>query len=175
MKTNYHNAERRRTRQAGAQRSRVAHDVEPLAAPDTHGDTLDVSLTHSFGTYHPSAEQIFDRLWANYHRVSRPKSEQLEGLALEVTVTAQQARAGGRANILVPARARCPECRGQGTQGLQSCWHCGGLGTITGEYPVTLSFPPNMPDKHVVLVPLERLGVRNLYLSVRFRVSDGAA
>ena len=41
----------------------------------------DISF-NEFETYHPSFDELFDRLWSNFLGVSRPKSETLESLTL---------------------------------------------------------------------------------------------
>jgi hypothetical protein len=43
---------------------------------------------------------------------------------------------------------------------------------MVGEHPVYISFPPGLSSDHTVLVSLERFGIRNLYLSVVFRVTS---
>ena len=48
----------------------------------------------------------------------------------------------------------------------------GAAGVMTGEYPVMVSYPPGILDSHIVQLSLERFGIKNLYLNVRFRISD---
>jgi hypothetical protein len=35
--------------------------------------------------------------------------------------------------------------------------------------PVSVAFPPGLVKDHAVMIPLERFGIRNLYLTVLFR------
>jgi DnaJ-class molecular chaperone len=147
--------------------------VEPLDHPSTATDLGDVSLTRSFRTVSPSFDELFDRLWRNFSGLGVTKAERPRALVAEIVLSPDEARHGGHARIRVPAYARCPTCGGRGAVGPYECWRCAGEGGIAGELPVTLSFPPGMRSEHDVLVPLERFGIRNLHLTVRFRVSAG--
>src|SRR6266566_4721601 len=84
--------------------------AEPLRQAQRAGAFPQVSLAQSFDSYHPSFEELFDRLWGNFEGFTRPKAERLESLTVEVMLTAQDARHGGRAGVRIPARATCPAC-----------------------------------------------------------------
>jgi hypothetical protein len=56
--------------------------------------------------------------------------------------------------------------------GPYECARCAGEGAITGEVPVSIAFPSGLNEDHAVMIPLERYGIRNLYLTVVFRPSD---
>jgi len=143
--------------------------VEPLS-PDEAGLPLeDVSLSESFYTFHPSREELFERLWSNFSRVERPKGERVEGVNVEVPLTAEQARRGGSVRVMVPAQVPCSACNGRGGIGLFECWRCTGNGVITGEFPVTVDYPAGTLG-HTVSVPLSHYGIRNMYMTVHFRV-----
>ena len=47
-----------------------------------------------------------------------------------------------------------------------------GGGVVEGEYPVTCTFPPGVPNNYAVELPLDRLGIRNFYLTVIFKVNE---
>ena len=135
-------------------------------------DLGDVSVMRSFETHRPSIDALFDRLWDNFRDVTRRKSEQAEGLHIEVPITREQALRGGRARVLVPAQATCPTCRGSGGVGPLQCMRCAGEGAIGGDYPVRVDFPGGIARDRAVSIPLDRYGIHNLYLTVHFRVTD---
>ena len=145
--------------------------ADPPVSPDSPVTLPAISVIRSFRTFTPSFEEIFDRLWSNFTEVSRPKGEQLESLTVDIPVTPDQALRGGVAHVLVPARAVCPHCRGRGYVDVFECWHCTGHGSITGEHPIWVSFPAGISQGHTVVLRLDRLGIRNLYLTVRFRAA----
>lgn len=145
---------------------------EPLIPEEKPADLGELSLRGSFGTFSPSFEELFDRLWRNFSLV-RPKVERLRSLNVEIRLSPQEAMAGGRVRLLVPARLRCPDCGGRGGIGFFSCWRCDGEGVIHGEYPVTLTFPPGIVNYYVVEIPLDQFGIENFYLRAIFRVSGG--
>jgi DnaJ-class molecular chaperone len=149
----------------------TSSDPEPLIPGPTPGRLDNISLTRSFQTFTPSFDDIFDRLWSNFRATTRPKGEGMRNLSIEVPVTPEQARQGGQVRILVPSRAYCPTCQGQGALGYYECPRCAGEGSIVGEYPVNIAFPPGLSRNHTVLVSLERFGIQNIYLSVIFRVT----
>jgi len=148
--------------------------VEPLKSTGGHPQGRDVSLLHSFRTCQPSFDEVFDRLWKNFSSITHPKSATLQNLNAELLLTLEQAHWGGQVRIFVPAQAICPTCSGRGDVGYYSCWRCGGSGSISGEYPVTVAFPPGINDGHQVAIPLDRFGIHNLYLTLLFRVSGRA-
>jgi molecular chaperone DnaJ len=142
---------------------------EPLIPESSPADFGDISLARSFRTVRPSFDEVFDWLWQNFSNLAPPKSGRMENLTLEVPLSPEQASHGGTARVLVPARAACPVCGGYGSVGYYLCNHCAGEGAITGEIPVAISFPPGIVGDHAVKVPLDRFGIKNLYLTVLFR------
>lgn len=147
--------------------------VEPLI-PDRERpvDLGTASLARSFHSYRPSVDELFDRIFSNFRQVSRPKSDRLENLNVVITLTPEQAFRGGQVRVALPAQLTCPSCSGQGWVGVYECWRCNGEGRFSGEYPVMVSYPSGIPDNHVVQMPLDAYGIRNLYLSVHFRISE---
>ena len=73
---------------------------------------------------------------------------------------------------MVPARLVCPACHGQGGIGPYQCPHCQGHGGVTGEYPVGVSYPAGLQQDYIIRLPLDRLGIENFYLTVRFRPTE---
>lgn len=157
----------------GRPQKRRAHEVAQRAEPlKTQTPARQIRLRGSFETFHPSFEELFERFWGNFDLMTRPKAEHLESLTLEVPVSPEEARLGGNARIMIPARAECPTCFGHGAVGYYQCWHCGGQGSITADYPVDLHYPAGLLNEYTTRVPLEQFGIRNFYLTVRFRVSS---
>ena len=147
-------------------------EPEPLIPEDSPVDLGEVSPVRSFHSITPSLDEIFDWLWRNFSDLAQPKSARVQNLTLEVTLSPEQARRGGNARIMAPAQAVCPTCRGQGEVGYYECTHCAGEGKISGEMPVSVSFPPGLVEDHAVMIPLDRFGIRNIYITVVFRLTD---
>lgn len=92
---------------------------------------------------------------------------------VEVAITQQQAYRGGIVRLLVPARMYCSACGGSGAGdffGFFACPRCGGKGTLIGEHPLRLEFPPGVPDNVTIRLPLDRFGLANSTLTLRFRI-----
>ncbi len=143
--------------------------AEPLVPEDLMSRPHAISPIRSFQSFSPSFDEVFDWLWDNFSNIERPKSKPVKNLTLEVPISMEQARHGGHARVMVPVRAVCPTCRGHGGIGPYECYRCGGEGAITGEVPVSIAFPAGLKEDHAVLIPLDRYGIRNLYLTVVFR------
>jgi DnaJ-class molecular chaperone len=145
------------------------HRAEPLVTAQPASEFEDISLFRSFETFSPSFDELFQRLWSNFNLRTRPKAERLESLNVEVPLSPRQAFIGGEVRVMVPARLVCPACRGQGSIGPYECSQCEGHGAVTGEYPVTVSYPAGLQEDYIVRIPLERFGIQNFYLTVQFR------
>ena len=166
-------------------RHRPGHEPEPLVGRRTRGEALsrveragrvrEVSLARSFETYGPSFDELFDRLWSNFELFERPKAEHLESLTVEVVVSPEEARFGGRVRVLIPARAACGACGGQGAVGPYECWRCRGQGALTTDHAVELEYPRGIRDGYAVQIALARFGIENFFLTVVLRVGGGWA
>ena len=155
------------------QMRRAYVEPEPLIPGQQPVDIGDISPVRSFQTFTPSLDEIFDWLWNNFSSLNwPPKSGRIQNLTLEVPLTRDQAMRGGNARVMVPARAVCPTCHGNGGVGFYECSRCAGEGAISGEVPVSVSFPAVLMHDHAVVISLERFGIMNLQLTVLFRLMD---
>ena len=91
---------------------------EPFGAAGVAGGFREVSLAESFREHRPCFEELFERIWSNFDSFSRPKAEHLEGLTVEIVISPEEARRGGRVQVDIPARATCPACGGHGREHL---------------------------------------------------------
>ena len=146
---------------------------EPFRPPASQRNIRNVPLRDVFVRESPKFDELFDRFWSNFESVNQPMSESLESLAVEVVVSREKARYGGRVQVGIPARATCPACGGRGAVGFYECWRCEGRGTLVTDYPVAVPYPPGIRDGYAARIPLDRFGTENVYLTVLFRVSDG--
>ncbi len=169
----------RERRPAGPRISGGRATAEPLRPPRVRPEPLipkeqplifdDLSLTRSFQTFGPSFEELLDQLWRNYSP-ARPEMDPLASLTVEIILSPRQALRGGRVRLRVPAQMVCSLCSGRGGIGGFECVRCNGTGHITAEFPIILIYPPGVIDNHVEQLPLDSLGVKNLYLNVIFRI-----
>jgi molecular chaperone DnaJ len=142
---------------------------EPLVPEERPVDLGHVSPLRSFRSVSPSRGELFDWLWDNFSRITPPKSGRIQELTIEIPLTREQARRGGVVEVLLPVRSVCPECGGYGGIGGFECYRCAGEGAITGEMPVSLSFPPGLARDHAVVMSLAPYGIHNLHATVVFR------
>jgi len=131
-------------------------------------DIDNISLVRSFQSFTPSFDEIFDWLWNNYSTFHYPKSGSVQNLTIEVPLSSEQALLGGNVRVMVPVRAICKTCRGNGNVGPYECTHCAGEGAVIREVPVVVAFQPGQKRNQAVMIPLDRYGIRNLHLTVLF-------
>ena len=162
----------RRSSMRTAQTRRTYAEPEPLIPRQRPFDMGEISPVRSFQTFTPSLDEVFDWLWNNFSTLDWPKSGRIQNLTLEVPLTKDQAIRGGNARVMVPARAICPTCQGYGSVGIYDCSRCAGEGAISGEVPVSVSFPAGLMQDHAAVISLERFGIMNLQLTVLFRLTD---
>jgi DnaJ-class molecular chaperone len=148
-------------------------EAEPLIPEEKPVDLGEISPVRSFDSFPPSFDEIFDSLWGGLSNYTRPKSGRVQNLTLEVLLTPTQARHGGNARVIVPYQADCPSCDGHGGLGPFECMRCAGRGSLAGELPISVSFPPGVTNDHAVVIPLDRFGIRNMHVTVLFRMTDG--
>ena len=148
-------------------RPRRRAPVEPLKPAARPVDLGEISLARSFQTSRPSFEDILGRIWANW-AAWQPKGQMPRGLTVDIPISQADALSGGQARVLVPALVTCPACGGSGGVAWFRCRRCDGQGTCAEEVPIRVEFPPGTPDGYTVNLRLDRLGIRNLYLIVRF-------
>ena len=118
----------------------------------------------------PSFDALADRFFRNFTGIGIPKAERPEGLTLEVILTPDEAIRGVQVPVGVPRSAACPDCDGMGRQWLFVCAACAGTGVIVAEDIVRIRIPPRVRPNSIFEVPLDGLGVHNLYLRLLVRI-----
>ena len=130
-----------------------------------------LSLTRDFEARDPSVDEVLERILRNFTGRHVPKSERLDALDLTVGVSPELAECGGVLELAVPVFYPCPECRGEGHDGLYACLACGQSGMIEDEEPVQLRVLPLTRDGACFHVPLHGLGIANLCLRLHLRIA----
>ena len=118
----------------------------------------------------PSLDALIERLFRNFTGIGVPKSERSEALTFEVVLTPAEAARGGAVSFGVPALEWCRVCRG-GRIWLFPCARCGGQGVSVAEHTVRVAIPPMVRQGMVLEVPLQDIGVQNLYLRLLVRIA----
>lgn len=122
--------------------------------------------------FHSLLNEVFGRAWRDLDIPVQAGSGGTEEIQFEVSLTRRQARQGGRIRVLVPVQFRCPACRGRGVAGFFECLQCLGSGVVADEIPVEFTFPAGVVDRSTGRVALRRPGMRDLALTLHFRVQD---
>ncbi len=172
------NAERRRHYERQIRKATTIKPSQPYPGPEpliprprsTQPEAIaPMRSSQPFGS---TSDALFDRIWSNYASLISPRFGRLRTLTMEVPLTRMQARLGGTINISVPVAARCPSCQGHGHIGVYECRRCAGEGAISGEMPIAISLPPDIPDNYDVMIPLDRYGITSHQLSLVFKIVE---
>ena len=133
-----------------------------------------LSLMESFHTHRPSVQALQDLLSQNFIG-DLPKSRRVHEVSVEITLTPEQAAAGGVVPLDFPVARVCTRCVGTGTAGFFQCDACEGHGVDweLRRLNVVLSRPAG--DGASVNVPLRHLGISNIYLTVHVRLAAARA
>jgi molecular chaperone DnaJ len=148
--------------------------VEPLRATGHQVNFGEINPRSSFQTIRPSIEEVFNRIWSNFDPTPLYKSERLQNLCMEIVLSPDETKRGGRMEIILPARVLCTTCGGHGNIGFDRCYHCMGSGDMIQDVPVLVQFPPNISDGSQKTISLRRLGIRDVYVTILFRISRAA-
>jgi molecular chaperone DnaJ len=148
--------------------------AEPLKVALGRSHVETISPLRSFRTFRPSVEELVEGWWGAFDLRRQTKAQRLQTLTLEIVLTSDQARSGGRLRVLVPMGVRCPACGGAAAAESIECWQCGGSGFSQGEHPIELECPPGIRDSYQIAVPLDRLGLSDVCLIVCLRISGAA-
>ena len=100
----------------------------------------------------------------NFTGVGAPKGERIEGLNIEIVLTAEEAARGVVAPIEVPVFHRCPFCDGTGYEWVLPCTFCGQEGIVEITETVRVRIPPMVSAGTLFELPLHGLEVHNFYL-----------
>jgi molecular chaperone DnaJ/curved DNA-binding protein len=118
----------------------------------------------------PSLESVRERMLANFLRAEPPKQRPAEAIDVQVTLTPEEALAGGLVTFEAPAYYPCPMCQGSGVDENFRCAFCAGIGVIEEHESVRLAVPPMVEDDEEIDVPLRGLGLHNFYMRLHLRV-----
>jgi DnaJ-class molecular chaperone len=151
---------------------RYSQEPEPLIPNKSSIQQDPISLSHSFSTYSPSFEEIFDRRLTNFAEGIRLKSERIEELKVEVTINPDQAASGGTIKLIFPVRIQCPLCFGTGMIGFYDCHRCSGIGSFDADIPLIVPYPSGVHNTFSKSLSLYKFGINNLYLTVNIHVSE---
>ncbi|UCG87502.1 MAG: DnaJ domain-containing protein [Gemmatimonadota bacterium] len=145
---------------------------EPIFRPAPSPEPLvpePISVLDRPEAVRPSFEELFDRLTRNFGSSRVPKSEHADGFDLGVILTQDEATVGADLTLTLPVLRECPACGGLGGT-VFPCLACDQTGRIETQAGVNVRIPPFVRDGTVLEVPLERIGIRNLYLRVHVAV-----
>lgn len=102
------------------------------------------------------------------HSPADPRSG--EPLCCDVWLSRAEARTGGVLPVRIPLRVPCPSCHGDGHILGFPCRSCDARGHCRAEAMVPLEVPPDVRAGTLLELPLERWGMRNLWLRARISV-----
>ncbi|HKZ04471.1 MAG TPA: DnaJ domain-containing protein [Methylomirabilota bacterium] len=142
----------------------------PAGVPTAPWRRQPVSVVGDPYSIRPSLDALLERFVRNFTGIGIPKSERPEGLTLEVILTPAEAVRGVEVPVGVPRAATCADCDGMGRQWLFACAVCAGTGVTVAEDLVRITIPPLVRPNSIFELPLDGLGIHNLYLRLLVRI-----
>ena len=130
-----------------------------------------LSLLHEYRSIRPSFETLYERFIRNFTKRQIPKGERIEGLNLDLALSPEESAQGGTVAIGVPVFFSCPQCYGTGRNWLFPCANCAAQGVMEAEKTIYVRITPMLPERSVIDVPLQGLGIHNLFLSLHTRIA----
>ena len=131
-----------------------------------------ISLFGQPGQTKPSFDAFRERYLRNFTGRNMPKSERAESLTLDVALSPAEAFYGCTVPVGVPVFSACSECGGTGQVFLFRCLECAGSGLSEEQRELDVHVPPRVQRGTVLEVPIDMFGINNLYLRLRFSISD---
>ncbi|HTY63696.1 MAG TPA: DnaJ domain-containing protein [Acidobacteriota bacterium] len=145
--------------------------VEPVQSQGEIIDLGTISSPSLFRSYQPALDEILDGLWSAFDRTRETKFDKFRTLTMEVRLTPDQARCGGRLRIQLPIPHACDTCKGLGEVGPFYCRRCSGTGICRSGLPLEVEYPPGIADRCEIAIPLNRYGISDVCPILVFRVS----
>jgi DnaJ-class molecular chaperone len=130
-----------------------------------------MSLFSDFGTISPSFDALYNHLLQNFTGRETPKAVQLATLTVEIRLSPYEALQGVLVPLGIPVFVRCAVCGGSGRDWYTLCLACHGQGMVETERTVHVRIPPRVQEGTMVEVPLDHLGIRNVFVRVHIRIT----
>jgi DnaJ-class molecular chaperone len=145
-------------------------EVEPLVDERRPWPIEMTSLNRSI--HHPRAafDDILDRFLGIFPEQRQSAQRRRQDITIEVTLSTEQARRGGTVRIMVPVEMNCPACFRSGSSRYYPCRRCNGAGTLRGDEPLLISYPPGINDNNSMELAFNRPMDQPLHLTVVFTV-----
>lgn len=152
--------------------TRAPAPVEPLLRDRPRPEPLIPEPAHvlrDFQTVRPSVDALADRILHSFLD-PLPKAERLEALTVRIEITPEQAATGVVVPLALPVFRPCPACGGTGSDWMFPCVACRQEGVVEEERVVRIRVPPRVRHGAVIELPLDDLGIRDLYLRLQVAI-----
>ncbi len=90
----------------------------------------------------PSAARLADRMRASFFG----REPHTGALVAELSISRDEARAGGDVPLMIPVRHLCPACGGRGEVWLDACAPCAGTGELVSSRRISVTLPAGTED-----------------------------
>jgi len=145
-------------------------EVEPLVNERRPGPIEINSLNRSIHGPRAAFDHILDRFLGDFTEPLQSAQRRRQDITIEVTLSKEQSRRGGTVRILVPVEMQCPTCCRSGSSRYYTCRRCNGVGTLRGDKPLIISYPPGINNNNSMELTFNRAMSQPLHLTVVFTV-----
>jgi molecular chaperone DnaJ len=146
---------------------RVTHSRGPIEEIKA-GEPL--SVFDDFESVAPSLGEILDHIAQNFFGFHQKSGGPRRRLDVEIVLSREEARRGGRLPIELPCYEPCTACRG-GAWSWGLCPRCHGYGLMESTRQVAIDIPPGVQNASRYELALDNIGITNLVLDVTVLVA----
>jgi molecular chaperone DnaJ len=115
--------------------------------------------------FHSPVDDFFEGFLPGFYDLDK-RGFSGKDLYFEAIMSPEEAASGGLYPITIPVLEPCPSCRKSGFFETFFCPTCNGYGRVRSEREFSLSMPPNVVHGTEIKLPLEDIGLKNVYLNV---------
>jgi DnaJ-class molecular chaperone len=163
---------RRRTQSVRPQRGwPTASPANPFSIFEEMSRLDELFFGRPFARRTASFEDVIAQLVGDYLGMHSRRTAPRDRIDVEIELTPEEARRGGRIRVGLPVDYACRRCNGQGHIGVYRCPDCLGTGSVSDELPLWLRIPPNIPDGYGLRAHLDHVGLPHVELNARFRIA----
>lgn len=144
--------------------------TEPLFRDKGRSKVREQSTSGFSGKYSDPFDNLFDRLFDRSFFFSENQRHENVVSELELVLTSDEARQGGRVDIEVPVNVTCPDCHGFMLSSFFGCPRCAGKGRISIGYPLQIEIPAGIKDGTRQKITLQSPPASGLYVLLYFRI-----
>ncbi len=156
--------------QAKIQFDKMPDSSEPLFRDEGRSKVRERNAAGFSGGYPDNFESLFDSLFdTSYFFYENQRRENIV-TELELVLTPDEARRGGRVEIELPVTVNCPDCEKFMLNSFFGCPRCAGKGQFTFDYPLQIEIPAGIKNGLAQKVKIQSTPASDLFILLHYSI-----